>query len=229
MELKPWQEYFVKQVSSQPFAEIPPWQNDKELIAHSSIDRFIDYYCYSGSAHFWTILSMLIKPKVIVEFGTAMGIRTRLFARLNPEAVVHSIDKNTNAGTSDAKSGYVAEREENVKLYIGNSNELVIENVDLCYVDANHSSEFVYQDSHRAWSNKSKDRSWAIVWDDYHLESVKRGLHFFVEGTDCRLVKFGGICITGTDYLLDLITSLDKNKILESRGWIDKQEQQEHE
>lgn len=211
MELQLWQKYFIEQVSSQPFAEIPPFQNDKELVAHSSIDRFMEYYCYTGSAKFWTIMSMVLAPKIIVEFGTAMGIRTRLFARLNPEAVVHSIDKNTNAGTSDAKSGYVAEQEENVRLHIGNSNEFIIENVDLCYVDGNHSSEGVLSDSHRAWSNKSKDRSWAIVWDDYHLESVKRGLHLFVEETGCKLTQYGGICFAVTDDMFDKLNTALQN------------------
>lgn len=204
MELQPWQEYFIKQIESKPFVSVPPVENTGELTAQVSIEDFISHYCYTGNARLWTILSMLIKPKVIVEYGTAMGIRTRLFAKLNPEAIIHSIDKNPVAGTADAVSGLVAQQEDNVKLYIGDSSGFAIKNVDMCYIDGDHSFMGVWKDSYRAWANKSKDSPWVIIWDDYHLTSVKDGLDTFVKMAGCELIKFGGFCLTGTKEISQL-------------------------
>jgi len=152
-----------------------------EMKALTSINEYIDYYCFTHSAYIWTVLSMTYRPKIIVEFGTASGLRTRLLSILNPGSMVYTIDKSECAGFQDKPTGFVAKDCDNVKIVIQDSSSFDMPGeVDMCFIDADHSEESVYKDSLRAWDNRNIN-NFCILWDDYILESVEKAVDRFVE------------------------------------------------
>lgn len=178
MELKDWQKFFIEQLDKVPF--IPSQVSSDaslEIKAHLSKEAYLNYYCYSGAASSFALLSMLYKPKKIVEAGTGWGIRTALLARLNPEAMIYSIELAKDMG--GYPPGLVARHLSNVTLIEGDSREYELSNVELCFIDADHSTESVIADSRRAFTNRNVD-NWCIVWDDYPLSTVKDGVDAFV-------------------------------------------------
>lgn len=172
-----WQSFFVDRVKSTPFIPVTrKMEYCVTLEAHTSLEKYIDFYCLKGAGRFWAVISMVMQPKVIVEFGTANGATTNLLAKLNPQAIVHSLDHIGNAGSAGAPSGFLAKDAENVNLIIGDSKLFECKDVDVCYIDGNHSRESVIVDSERAWENKNFEGDWCIIWDDEDLASVKEGL-----------------------------------------------------
>ncbi|KKM61783.1 hypothetical protein LCGC14_1528300, partial [marine sediment metagenome] len=166
---------------STPF--VPIQSIGKEEItweAHTSLEKYIEFYSGRGAGFFWVVMSMLYEPKVIVEFGTACGFATNLLAKMNPQAIIYSIDHSKTAGTADRETGIIAKSNKNVKLVIGNSQEFHCSDVDLCFIDSDHRKGAVLSDSHMAWKNRNVDRDWCIVWDDYTWSSVKEAVDCFV-------------------------------------------------
>lgn len=193
-----WQKYFVDCVRSKPFVTVKPINDMPEMWAHTSAERYIDYYCHGGCARSWTVLSMIYKPKRIVEFGTAIGIRTNLLAILNPQAYVLSIDNQVGEEALCVPMGFLAKHNSNVYISTGNSWDFKVKDVDMCFVDADHSKLGVLWDSYRAWLNRNKEGDWCIVWDDYSLESVRQAVNRFVKEVNCKLEHSVGLYFIGT-------------------------------
>ena len=70
--IKKWQKFFLDRIESTPFVSLT--RRDIKycitLEAHTSLEKYINQYCYKGTGSFWTIMTMLFNPKIIVEFGT---------------------------------------------------------------------------------------------------------------------------------------------------------------
>jgi hypothetical protein len=178
MELQDWQIFFLEQLDKKPFvpSEILP-DPSPEVKAYLSKEAYTKHCCYSEAARTLSILSMNYKPKRITEMGTGWGLRTVVLARLNPEAIVYSIELAKEMGGS--LPGLIAKHLSNVQFVKGDSKEWDIPDIELCFIDADHSTESVFADSRRAFSNRNVD-NWCIVWDDYPLPTVKEGVDRFV-------------------------------------------------
>lgn len=206
-DMEKWQEYFEKIVKEQPFVVYnSTWDiGAPETQAHCSLNAYLDYYCYKNyGAQVWTIISMVLKPAVVVELGTAFGIRTCMLGKLNPKATIYSTDnqKYQSLG-ANIEMGYLA-RLHNIPFtfYCGNSWETKIDGkLNLCFIDADHSEEAVYKDSWWAWNNKDEN-SYLICWDDYPLDTVKKGVDRF-----CREINIDLKFIEGVPY----VSTIDVN------------------
>jgi len=195
-----WRDNFIKKVDDN-FVPIKAINETEEMLAHESKEKYIKYYCDSGSCQGWGVLSILYKPKVIVEFGTGNGIRTNLLAILNPEAIIYTVDNNDKSGYADAATGFMAAHNENVIIILSDTSDFKLENVDMCFIDADHTEEGVWKDSHIAWEAKNVKENWCIVWDDYSLKGVKAGVDRFIGKVKCKLSTVGGLYIIGTKIL----------------------------
>jgi hypothetical protein len=176
-----------------------PWGGeDKNIGAFRSKQELIAWYCQPPGAEnqpyrdraFYTrelaMLSRIIKPKTVVEFGTCQGIGTCLLSWLNPKAWLATVDVNAETflpGDIRAPMGTLAKRQKIVCHYETKlSWEYQTSNVDLCFIDADHSYEAVAKDSETAWLNRSQHGPWAIAWHDYnerHLGVVRAVGEFY--------------------------------------------------
>ena len=168
-------------------AEIIPYEwdgEDRNIGAFRSKEELISWYGqppgvvnqpYRDRA-FYTrelaMLSQLIRPATIVEFGTSLGIGTCLLHWLNPDArliTVDIADETFLPGDRRVPIGYLAKHQNIPCEYVQKpSFEYQIYDVDLCFIDADHTYESVLKDSERAWLNRSMARPWAIAWHDYN-------------------------------------------------------------
>jgi hypothetical protein len=197
--MKDWQEFFVAQMNKVPFvpSEVPHNSaGSQEMQAHLSKEKYLQQYCYSEAGCTFAILSMLYQPKRITEMGTGWGIRTALLARLNPDAIVYSIELAEDMG--GYSPGLLAKHIPNVKFVKGDSNIWEIPEIDLCFIDADHSTESVLLDSKRAYLNRNVD-NWCIIWDDYSLSTVKEAVDRFVKTAGFTLLnsEFSGYVFIG--------------------------------
>ena len=208
MQPKSWREFFMERVGSVPFVPVASI-GEKEVTweAHTSLEKYIEFYSKNGAGYFWVIMSMMYNPKVVVEFGTACGFTTNVICKMNPQAIVHSIDNSKIAATESRPTGIIVESNENVNLIIGNSQEFQCENVELCFIDANHSKDSVLADSYRAWTNRN-DGDWCIVWDDYALSSVKEAVDYFTNEMKDYIPfveAIGAFLVIGTKSMKDFV------------------------
>lgn len=162
-----------------------PWGGeDRNLGAFRSRYDFIDWYCqppgvenqpYRDRAFYTRELarvSQAVQPRTVVEFGTSLGIGTCLLHWLNPDAELITVDVNEFTylpGDQRVDMGHLAKWQEIPCKYVrASSADYVRYGVDLCFIDGDHSLEAVWQDSYRAWDNRSSDYRWAIVWHDHN-------------------------------------------------------------
>jgi hypothetical protein len=117
-------------------------------------------------------VSRIVKPRTIVEFGTSLGIGTCLLRWLNPLARLITVDSSIYCympGDIQVYTGRLSAAQDIDCTYItGNSWDYECKDVDLCFIDADHSYEAVVKDSVRSWENRSHNHKWAIVWHDYN-------------------------------------------------------------
>lgn len=155
---------------------------DKNLGAFRSRDELIEWYCQPPGLDgqpwrdrgFYTrelsYLSRLVSPKVVVEFGTSLGIGTCLLSWLNPEAHLTTVDLFGYAylpSNRRVEIGLIAKHQGIKCNYLMvNSCEYAAEDVGLCFVDADHTYGAVIADSMRAWRNKAS--RWVIAWHDHN-------------------------------------------------------------
>lgn len=124
------------------------------------------------------MLSRLMKPRVVVEFGTSLGMGTCLLRWLNPEALLVTVDVNAVTfmpGDLRVPVGHLAGHQGIPCEYVlGNSWDFRADgnlgrSVDFCFIDADHSYEAVVKDSARAWLNRATDgHPWAVAWHDHN-------------------------------------------------------------
>lgn len=176
-----WLEYFKKAVDSQPFVPYTDFQGeDKNMLALRSKENFISWFgqppglpqqpyrdeCFYARELTW--LSMWCQPKTVVEFGTNKGISSLILASLNAQATVHSVDIRDEVP--------MAKHCPNIIFYHEDSKNFKMDEVNLCFVDGDHSKDAVWNDSLRAWANRPQEGRWVIIWHDYMDSEEMRGL-----------------------------------------------------
>lgn len=172
-------------LSQAPLVSYPFAGEDRNLRAFRSRQELVEWYSqppgkrgesYRDRAFYCrelAMLSMLVKPKTIVEFGTSLGIGTCLLHWLNPNAKLVTVDVNDEAYLPEdikVTIGYLSKHQLIPCEYIRmpSWDYEATGKVDLCFIDADHSHEAVARDSLRAWENKSSRGQWAIAWHDYN-------------------------------------------------------------
>jgi len=180
--------YLREKLLAAPFVPYAFGGEDKNIAAFRSKADLIAWYCQppgvDGEPYrdrgFYTrelaMLSRIIKPLRIVEFGTSLGIGTCMLNWLNPEAAMITIDCDYHTfmpGDIRVMMGHLAIYEAIPHVfYVMKSWEYQRELVDLCFIDADHSYAAVIKDSETAWLNRSRERSWAIAWHDHNIRHV---------------------------------------------------------
>uniref|UniRef100_A0A6M3J6J7 Putative cephalosporin hydroxylase n=1 Tax=viral metagenome TaxID=1070528 RepID=A0A6M3J6J7_9ZZZZ len=200
--MKSWQKYALDCFKGKPFYELPSILGKEyfRFATYQALERdTVNNYGPIASAS----LSLLYRPKVVVEFGVKAGFTSLLLCRFNPEAEVHGVDLVGQIDHTDLPTGFVVLLH-NLKysLHIGrNSWEFKMPGeVDLCFIDANHEEEFVYKDSITAWENRNIKGDWCIAWDDYHPSNPKvvRAMDRFCSEVGFKLHKIGSWHYIGT-------------------------------
>lgn len=177
-------DYLRDCISRATFVPFPWIGEDKNLAAFRSREQLIEWYCQppatDGTPYrdrgFYTrelaMLSRIIQPRNVVEFGTSLGIGTCLLRWLNPNATITTVDIVSETflpGDVRVPIGHLAKHEDIDCNYVqGKSWEYAMRWVDLCFIDADHSYESVVLDSQRAWDNRPIDHCWAIAWHDHN-------------------------------------------------------------
>ena len=158
---------------------------DRNIGAFRSREELAAWYCQppapDGTPYrdrgFYTrelaAISLAVRPRVVVEFGTSLGIGTCLLGWLNPDAALTTVDNRQDTfmpGNRVVPIGHMAQMQGLTCDYVcGDSWDYTDEGVDLCFVDADHSYAAVVADSTRAWWNRSDDgHPWAILWHDHN-------------------------------------------------------------
>lgn len=137
----------------------------------ASYEDFLSDVLHCGGLEAATLLSMLFRPKVVVEMGLHGGFTTLALCKLNPTARVYGVDCNSKMADADLPIGYAAwmGNVKNLTVSVMNSWELDLKGkVDLCFIDADHCGDAPLKDSMRAWENRNQNGDWCIAWDDYH-------------------------------------------------------------
>ena len=140
-----WQDYLLsKCFDKNNYPEVP-----SEVRYHPNLKRFMTYEeleidtIQRNGAIAASTLSLLFKPKVVVEFGVNLGWTSLLLSKLNPEADVHGIDiSETVWFDKDYPIGWACLLHEpkNYTLHIMDSSKFEMTGqVDLCFVDGDHS------------------------------------------------------------------------------------------
>jgi hypothetical protein len=178
-------DYLAMSLKNAEFVPYPWIGEDKNIGAFISRKSLIEWYCQppglDGEPYrdrgFYTrelaMLSRIVQPRVVVEFGTSLGIGACLLRWLNPKASLVTVDINEETympGDLRVEIGHLAKYQNIACKYVqGNSwGYRRPSGVDLCFVDGDHSYEAVAKDSKRAWGNRAIDHPWAIVWHDYN-------------------------------------------------------------
>ncbi len=162
------------------------WEGeDKNLGAFRSKGELVEWYSqppgvvnqpYRDRAFYTRELAMLsrmIGPRTIEEFGTSLGIGTCLLHWLNPNADLVTVDVNTETflpGDVRVPMGYLAKYQRIPARFVTGRSwdfaDVSRHGVDLCFIDAEHTYDAVLNDSDRAWHNRSM--RFAIAWHDYN-------------------------------------------------------------
>lgn len=213
LNLLPWQNYLFDMIPEEDYV------NYHESMHHlngmwrfSTWEHLASDTVHCNGTQMPAILSMVYKPKVIVEMGVSDGSTTMLFCKLNPSARVYGVDCRSRAyserkwTTRDAipvPVGYTCmiQGVSNITLIVGNSWDLSLPNqVDLCFIDADHQGNAPYRDSLRAWDNRNRDGDWCIAWDDYHPSNsdVYNAVNQFVGEREQKLHQLGSWFWIGT-------------------------------
>lgn len=193
---EPWQSFFRRRIESAPFVpyDLDFDRDSPEIAAHIDREEYIKYYS-KGAGEFWTRLCMNLKPDMIVELGTAFGIRTNLLGKLNPGATLISVDNLSPYPLNDdrVETGYIARLNRTPFQFVhGETSETVLpRQFNLCYIDACHSPECVARDTAWAWENRNPGR-FCIVWDDYDREGVATAVRGLCEA------KYVSVQVVGT-------------------------------
>jgi hypothetical protein len=172
-----WKEYLFAHFKKDEFYDLP---DEVIRISPDGLGRFRSYNelqidtadrCGAIAS---TTLSMLFKPKVIVEMGVNLGWTSLLLCRLNPDAVVYGIDNRSESEYRPLPVGFIPFAHNIRNFVLKNCNSWDFElpgQVDLCFIDADHFLPAVEKDTWRAWDNRNVEGDWCIAWDDYHVNN----------------------------------------------------------
>lgn len=169
MNVSNWKEWALSCFDKDKFFEVPEnfrSEHGNTLQRWSTWNSVVQDNGYNTAA----ILSMIYKPKVVVEFGVHFGWTSLLWCKFNPQARVHGIDRYGHPHDTILPTGYVPLMHDckNYSLHIMNSYDFEMPNqVGLCFIDGWHFAPTVLKDCWRAWENRCKDKDWCIIWDDY--------------------------------------------------------------
>lgn len=197
--MKDWQKHAIDCFKKEDFYEFPDFMKE----AHTDFQRYASYNefvkdtlercgCIAPAT-----LSMLFKPKIVVEFGVKLGWTSLLLCRFNPKARIHGVDisgRMENGIFPYLPTGYAAFMNncKNYSLHIMNSWDFEMTGqVDLCFIDADHFLPAVEKDTWRAWENRNRKGEWCIAWDDYHPNNpdVYNTVNDFVKEVNYPLQK----------------------------------------
>jgi hypothetical protein len=172
-----WKDYLFAHFKKDEFYDLP---DEVIRISPDGLGRFRSYNelqidtadrCGAIAS---TTLSMLFKPKVIVEMGVNLGWTSLLLCRLNPDAVVYGIDNRSESEYKPLPVGFIPFAHNIRNFVLKNCNSWDFElpgQVDLCFIDADHFLPAVEKDTWRAWDNRNVEGDWCIAWDDYHVNN----------------------------------------------------------
>lgn len=226
VEFDCWQWYFRKMIESQPFIGIN-WQGqDMNMKAHNSKEEYIEWFAsdpltydepYKGAGFYpreIMMLSMWVRPLVIVEMGTSIGVGTRMLSQLNPISFIYSVDSSLvckHEYDLEYPIGYLVktQQDHNVRFVKANSWEFDLGHgypyhcVDLCFIDADHTAESIKKDSETAWRNRNIFKKWAIIWHDYWKDDPRfadycKAIEDFLEEKKQVAYRFKGMATLWT-------------------------------
>lgn len=206
--LRPWQEYLFDCLPESEYLATPPYVAGIPGIWRAKDWPHLasDTVACNGT-QMVAKLSLVYKPRVIVEMGVHDGTTTLLLCKLNSEARVYGVDCRGRIHGDDSPQsvpvGFTAlmQNVDNLTLHIGNSWDFSMPGqVDLCFIDADHTGDAPYRDSVRAWDNRNVSGDWCIVWDDYHPNNpdVVRAVDQFTREVGMELHKVGSWFYIGT-------------------------------
>ncbi len=206
--LESWQEYLFDCFPESRHLAIPPYVADIPGVWRAKDWEHLasDTVACNGT-QMAAKMSLAYKPRVIVEMGVHDGTTTLLLCKLNPQARVYGVDCRSRIhGDHSLQSvpvGFTAMMQgvDNLTLHIGKSWEFAMpRQVDLCFIDADHTGDAPYKDSCRAWSNRNLVGNWCIAWDDYHSNNpdVVRAVDRFVGEVGMQLHQVGSWFYIGT-------------------------------
>lgn len=167
-----WQEYLFSCFKKQEYIPIPCTGSLHNMWRHATWDEFVRDTIECNGTQMATLLSMVYKPKTVVEFGLDAGFTTLQFCKLNPEAQVYGVDLNSWNQNTNLPICFHAlmNKVNNLTLILGKPSwEFKLPGkVDLCFIDACHTGDAPWKDTQRAWDNRNINSNWCIAWDDYH-------------------------------------------------------------
>ena len=202
--LKPYQRYIVECFKEEEFVPIPDYaRNMSAMWRYATYSHLMTDVIYHGTPKQSATLSLIYKPKVIVEMGVHGGFTTLLFCRLNPLARVYAVDIHSRMPDANLPICFAAlmNKVHNLTLSIMPSWEFDMKGkVDLCFIDADHTGDAPYKDSLRAWENRNADGDWCIAWDDYHPNNpdVYKAVNRFAGEVGYPLQFLGSWAMIGT-------------------------------
>ena len=133
--MKPWKKYIFECFDRNEFIDMPlevqALEKGRAMWRFATWEAFRTDIMERNGPIAATTLSMLFKPKVIVEMGVHAGWTSLLLCRLNPDAIVHGVDISDVVNTAkDYPTGYVVLKHKcpNFKLYhMGVTKTIVID------------------------------------------------------------------------------------------------------
>lgn len=201
-DLKPWQRFVLNHFPESDFQSVPDQVRRSGVWRCLTWQDLVSDTIYCQGTQMPAILSMAYKPATIVEMGVFAGTTTMLLCKLNPESRIYGIDNHSRFDDS-LPIGYMAMMQDvrNLTLAFMPSWEFSLPGqVDLCFIDADHTGDAPYKDSVRAWENRNISGQWCIAWDDYHPNQpdVKNAVDRFVTEVNMPLQKLGSWVFIGT-------------------------------
>lgn len=200
-----WQEHLFQHFRREDYVDVPEYARGmSSMWRHATWDAFVYDTVHCWGTQMATRLSMVYRPKVVVELGLDAGFTTLQFCKLNPDATVYGVDLHSKKRDADLPICFHAMMNgvKNLNLVLGRPSWefLLPGQVGLCFIDADHGGESPMRDSLRAWANRDASGDWCIAWDDYHPSNpdVVRAVDATVRMSGMELHQVGSWFYIGT-------------------------------
>lgn len=201
-----WLDYFTSCIEQLPFVPFKEYQGeDKNLLSWRYKDDYIRWWGqppdnepYRDDGFYTrelTWLSGWCKPSIVVEIGTDKGMGTFLLDRLNPYAVIYTVDIADHSYLPPDKQveiGFFSKLNECQVYYVKEKPKII---PNLVFIDGDHSEAAVWEDSLWAWKHIDRTRKWAIIWHDARqgkeeFIGLLRSIHRFSDHIRRKVYKF---------------------------------------